>query len=458
MSQAIDLERESQHLHTIDHSTLRDSSASYPQQEKGDVYCEAPGSGSSSPSETVYYLHAQDNFPDGGLRAWLVVLGSSCATFATFGYVNSFGVFQEYYESILLKGNSPSTIAWIGSTQYALVFFPALISGRLFDTGHFRLPLLIASIALVLCTLLIAECHEYWHFLLCQGFGVGVSCGVVFGPVIGIVSHWFKKRRSTALGIISFASSISGTVFPVVFRNLNVTIGFKWSMRIIAFILMFVLGIMNLTLRRRLPPIVVSGGLFNPKQFKSPAYSVYTASGFVAWLGLYTVLTFIDASAPSQGVSGRLSSYLVAIANAGSAVGRLSCGFVADRIAGPMNVMAPAIFLAAILTFLWPHVHGTGALIALALLYGAFVGAFAAIIGAPMIAFGDSTDVGRRTGMYLTILSLGSLAGPPISGAINRATGGYSVVGIYAGSTMMVALVLLALSRYFVLGRWRGKV
>ncbi len=42
------------------------------------------------------------------------------------------------------------------------------------------------------------------------------------------------------------------------------------------------------TLRRRLPPIVVAGGLFNPKQFKSPAYSVYTASVFVAGFGLYT--------------------------------------------------------------------------------------------------------------------------------------------------------------------------
>jgi hypothetical protein len=42
------------------------------------------------------------------------------------------------------------------------------------------------------------------------------------------------------------------------------------------------------TLRRRLPPIVAAGGIFNPKQFKSPAYSVYTASGFAAWLGLYT--------------------------------------------------------------------------------------------------------------------------------------------------------------------------
>lgn len=77
--------------------------------------------------------------------------------------------------------------------------------------------------------------------------------------------------------------------------------------------------------------------------------------------------------------------------------------------------------------------YGTGALVSIALLYGAAVGAFAALISVPMIALGDSTDVGRRTGMYLTVLSLGSLAGPPISGAINRATGGYTVVGIYSG-------------------------
>jgi hypothetical protein len=77
MSQEIDLEGKSQYSHTIDRSTLRDSSASYPQKEKVDVYCEleVPLSGPLSPSETVYRLHAQDDFPDGGLRAWLVVLG-----------------------------------------------------------------------------------------------------------------------------------------------------------------------------------------------------------------------------------------------------------------------------------------------------------------------------------------------------------------------------------------------
>lgn len=36
------------------------------------------------------------HFPEGGLKAWMVVLGCWCTSFASFGYVNSFGsVLQE---------------------------------------------------------------------------------------------------------------------------------------------------------------------------------------------------------------------------------------------------------------------------------------------------------------------------------------------------------------------------
>ncbi|KAI0306270.1 MFS general substrate transporter [Multifurca ochricompacta] len=426
---------------------------SYPQKKEKEG-AEAP----VPPRDSDYHRHAQDDFPDGGLRAWLVVFGVRADDIARrFGYVNSWGVFQDHYQNVLLKGTSPSTIAWIGSMQYALVFFPALISGRLFDIGYLRGPLILASINLVLCTFLIAECQKYWQFLLCQGFGVGISCGLIFGPVMSVVAHWFKKRRSTAMGVVAFASSIGGTVLPIAFRNLNATVGFKWSMRIIAFALMSSLGITTLTLERRLPPVVASGGLFNLKQFRSPAYSVYTVAGFVAFLGLYTVLTFIDESAPSQDVPEHLSFYLVSIANAGSAVGRLTSGILADRV-GAINVMVPATFLAGVLTILWPHLRGTGALVTLALLYGASSGAFVGLIGVPMMALGDSTDIGRRTGMYFTILSFGALAGPPISGAINHATAGYTAVGIYAGVSVVIAVVLLVITRYFALGGWRGKV
>jgi hypothetical protein len=95
--------------------------------------------------------------------------------------------------------------------------------------------------------------------------------------------------------------------------------------------------------------------------------------------------------------------------------------------------MAPSALLTGVLTFLWPHARSTGTLIPLALVYGASSGAFVGPIIAPLVPLGDSADVGRRVGMFLTILSLGILAGPPISGAVARATNGYTAVGLFAG-------------------------
>lgn len=59
------------------------------------------------------------------------------------------------------------------------------------------------------------------------------------------------------------------------------------------------------------------------------------------------------------------------------------------------------------------------------------------------MAMGDAYDVGQRVGLAFGIFAIGALAGPPISGAIDVATGGYEAVGYYAGtfSTSMPAKV-----------------
>lgn len=77
-------------------------------------------------------------------------------------------------------------------------------------------------------------------------------------------------------------------------------------MRIIGFILVFTLGICNLvsqtsvnteprynsceqTTDRRLPPKPRQGPFINLRAFKSPAYTFYSLSAFMNFLGLYTV-------------------------------------------------------------------------------------------------------------------------------------------------------------------------
>lgn len=140
-------------------------------------------------------------------------------------------------------------------------------------------------------------------------------------------------------------------------------------MRIVGFILLVTLVAANLLLKRRLPPVNVSGGLFNLRAFKSPAFSLYCASTFTVFLGLYTVLTYIDVSATSVGVSTEFSFYLVSIANASSGLGRYAAGVASDKF-GPMNVMMPMTASAAAITFAWPFARSEASLIVVAILYG----------------------------------------------------------------------------------------
>ncbi|KAL1859020.1 hypothetical protein Daus18300_009658 [Diaporthe australafricana] len=71
--------------------------------------------------------------PDGGLKAWTAVAAGHLVIMNTWGYINSFGVFQTYYSTEL--GLPPATISWIGSIQVFLLFFIGTFTGRITDAG-----------------------------------------------------------------------------------------------------------------------------------------------------------------------------------------------------------------------------------------------------------------------------------------------------------------------------------
>ncbi|CAE6453922.1 unnamed protein product [Rhizoctonia solani] len=421
-----------------------------------------------------------DEFPDGGLRAWLVVVGVVCGGHSLcvlhLEHLGSlmhgvrWQVFQSYYHETIMADVSPSAISWIGSIQYALVFFPGLVVGRLFDMGYFRIPQVTASVVLVGGTFLTAECKEYWQFLICQGVGVGFASGFLFGPAIAVVSHWFQKRRGLAFGVIASGASIGGTVIPITVRKLIPLIGFQWAMRVIGFIELAVLGTSILTLRRRLPGRKASGGLLNLNSFLHIPYSLYVLAAVISFLGLYTVLTYLEVyGREGVGLPPEFSIYLIPIANAASLVGRVGSGYVTDKL-GPLNTLIPSTFVAGICTFIWPFARTKGALIAVSCVYGIACGTFVGMLPAPVAKMGSMEDVGRRTGMLMTIAAAGALAGPPISGAILGKTDSYVAVGVYAGKTdsyvavgvyagsmILVCVMMLIAVKYAALKKLSGK-
>jgi MFS transporter, MCT family, solute carrier family 16 (monocarboxylic acid transporters), member 10 len=156
------------------------------------------------------------------------------------------------------------------------------------------------------------------------------------------------------------------------------------------------------------------------------------------------------------GIPDSKAFYLISVANASSALGRIGSGVAMDRF-GALNVMIPMTAVAGALTYIWPFVHSYGGFVGLAIVYGLGSGTFVALLAAPTVALGELGDVGRRVGTYMTILALGALAGPPISGAIEGATDGFHAVGFYAGSMVMLGVATMIALRRVVLGRWVGK-
>ncbi|KAG1863603.1 MFS general substrate transporter [Suillus subalutaceus] len=378
-----------------------------------------------------------DKAPDGGLRAWLVVFAAALVMFSTLGFLLSWGV---NLPSVLRGKSTTPHFSFNYSMDrfyagYALACLPSLATGRMFDLGYFKIPFFTATSILVACTFLTAECTQFWQFFLTQGVGVGVSCGIMWNPAVVIVSHWFSKRRGLALSLTTIGTALGSIVFPVAAQNLIPLIGFKWTVRVFGLILMATLGTANVLLKRRLPPVNVRGGLFNLNAFRNKAFTTYCISGVMILLGFYTELTYLPVSAVAIGVSKDFSFYILAIANAASAL-RVSFGLMSDKI-GAINTMAIMTAVTGIATIVWPFAETESQLITIAAIYGFSLGAYVSLYSAPLVAMGQMEDAGRRVGMFMSLIAFGGVAGPPISGAISSATGGFVAAGYYSGKFVM---------------------
>ena len=135
----------------------------------------------SDPSNLISY-DDKDDFPEGGLKGWTVVVGSFCGSFSVFGIINSTAILLEYFSAHQLKDYSPSQIGWIFGLSLFLTFFCGAPIGPIFDAYGPRALIFSGSILLIASMFLLGLCtrkfssesilkttnyyEEYWHFFM----------------------------------------------------------------------------------------------------------------------------------------------------------------------------------------------------------------------------------------------------------------------------------------------------
>ena len=112
-----------------------------------------------------------------------------------------------------MPNETASDLSWIGSIQTFLLLFVSALTGPAYDAGYFWLELSAGSLLMVVGTLCMSWCHEYWQFMLAQAICVGFGAGFVFVPSVAILSTYFKKHLAFVTGI-AISGSCVGPFIP----------------------------------------------------------------------------------------------------------------------------------------------------------------------------------------------------------------------------------------------------
>ncbi|EFQ31147.1 major facilitator superfamily transporter [Colletotrichum graminicola] len=402
---------------------------------------------------------------DQGVVAWLQVLGSWILFANTWGLPNSFGVFQAYYSNELLRDTSPSTIAWIGSTQIFLMMLIGVCAGWLLDAGYLRFILICGTTMTSLGLFTLSMCTQYWQILLAQAFCVGVGSGLLGLTSVAVIPLYFRRRRMIATGIAATGSSLAGIVYPILARHLIASIGFPWAMRVFAFIVTGSLLVCIAIMRLR-PNHKRRGALFRLKHFQDIPYVAFCIAMALMIGSVYVPFFYVDAYALRLGVDPDASFYLLSVMNAASLFGRLAPNWLADKYGG-MTIMLPGCIGCAIVLFLSRFAHDLPGLIVISIVYGFISGGMISLPPATIANLTDDlSEYGTRMGMGYTIASFGALVGNPIGGAAQRPQGDgtaevqreFQGTWIFGGGVMLAAAISMVVSKYLRVGSvWRGK-
>ncbi|TKX26462.1 MFS transporter-like protein 16 [Elsinoe australis] len=438
------------------------------------------------------FLNKKDNYaeepPNGGIVAWLQVLGCFLVFMNNWGLASSFGVYQAYYQlptsspSLSAQGKTASQISWIGTIQASFTLIFGVLSGPLFDKGYFFQTLVVASVLMCFSFMMLSLCDQYWQVILTQGILQGICSGLLYIPSVSQIPQYFTTKRGVALGLVTAGAPFGGIIYPIIFRELITRYDFEWATRAIGFVAFALLLIACIIIKPLNLKNKIEKKLVDPTMFKDPPYVSFLAGSFFLFCGMLTPYVlcatysvtvvdgydrtdFVRLSAASA--SGSLSPadaarflktqdtafYTVAIINAGNFFGRIIPCAISDLGVGPEYMLFACDLALSILGFVWITVKQRANYNAFLVLYGFFSGGIASLPAAALPYICPSLEVfATRLGLVYFFAGIGVLIGTPIATAIDASTADpddYLGSQLWVGITMACGLFCVVHSGYF---------
>lgn len=188
--------------------------------------------------------------------------------------------------------------------------------------------------------------------------------------------------------------------------------------------------------------------------FKEPAYLFFVLGGVLTFTSLNIPFFYIQYFALKKNIAANeLAFYLLSIITTGSVFGRVFPNFFANKI-GPFNIISACTVICGGLMFALINLSSLAGVVAIALFYGFFSGAFVSLPPTCFVRLSpDRSLIGTRMGMGYAVMAVGNLIGTPSAGAILQDKG-FNTMWIF-GAVMSIAGGLTMMISRNIQGQWK---
>lgn len=377
----------------------------------------------------------QEQFPDGGKEAYMVLFGSFFGLIVDFGIANSMGALESYVSTHQLQDIESSRVSWVFSIHLGVMYLGGIIFGEFFDKYGAKKPLILGTLLIFTGLILTSECKELYQFILLFSVITAIGTSMSMHPLIGSLSHWFLKKRAFVISFATCGGLVGSSIFPVMLQRLYDQVGFKWAIKILAFIGLFCMCVSVFFVKGRelmkkedsadeeLATSFQNDNFFRKtvefSLLKNLKFVTLTFSVFLAEIISMSTLTYLSSYAINHNINELKSYLLITIVNVSGIPGRIVSGYLADSY-GRFNIMIVTCVFTTIFIFtIWlPAGSNLALLYVFLVLFGVSSSAVLSLIGASVSQICSSTNFGAWYGKLYFYLSFLSILGIFVSSLI----------------------------------------
>ncbi|KAL9888675.1 monocarboxylate transporter 10 isoform X1 [Glossina fuscipes] len=402
--------------------------------------------------------------PDGGVRAWSVMVSAFICNGVIFGIINTYGVIHSLLTDRLAEQGdteASSKAALVGSLTIGTTFLLSPVAGCLTDKIGLRLTTFIGGVlsagGLLMSSFLTQNIVALY---LTYGIMFGLGAALAYTPTLAILGHYFKRYLGKVSGFVTAGSSVFTVILPPGMDYMLKGYGLEATLRMMSLISTFI--IMCSFVYKPLhpppePPKKKPGrsktnmffrSIVNVQIWKCKKYVIWAMCVPIALFGYFVpyvhMMKFVQTAFP-----GRSENLPVMCIGITSGMGRLMFGAIADmRGVNRIYLQQLSLVCIGLITLLLPLTSSYVLLIVFTLVMGLFDGCFISLLGPIAYEICGPSGATQAIGFLLGLSSVPLTVGPPVAGKIFDRTGSYTMPLIMAGIPPIIGSAVMLLIRF----------